>query len=69
LPIFRRTGFNTTGAILDHETQVRKDSVSVCIVWADYVNPYAGGTYVSHSKFQWFSVLRHRTQSVQHGNE
>jgi hypothetical protein len=49
-PIFRATGFNATAAILDRGTQVRKESVSVCILWADKTVPYAGGTYVNHSK-------------------
>jgi hypothetical protein len=44
-PVFRGTGFNTTFAVLDHGTQVRKESVSICILWAEYIIPYAGGTF------------------------
>jgi hypothetical protein len=51
-PIFRGTGFSTTAAILDHGTEVRKESFSVYTSWADYIIPYAGGNYVNHSDFK-----------------
>jgi len=44
--------FSATAVILDHGTEVRKESVGVYILWAEYIIPHAGGTYVNHSNFK-----------------